>query len=270
MNRIIGKNAQLRKDGKKAFVAYITAGFPNLKTTKQLVTILEKSGTDFVELGMPFSDPVADGQTIQYSSSVALKKGMTVHKFLSLVKILRRSTQIPLIMMSYYNPILKFGIDKFARTAASCGLDGVIVPDLPPEEARQFNKALKQEGILQIFLISPVTEPQRIRKIVNISRGFVYYVTLTGVTGARDKLPDDLARHLRSVKRVTKTPVFAGFGISRPQQVRRIIRVVDGVIVGSAIISIIRKYHGKKDFGKKVRTYITSMSTAAHESGAGL
>ncbi|MFH1062367.1 MAG: tryptophan synthase subunit alpha [Candidatus Omnitrophota bacterium] len=260
MNRIDQKNQDLAKQKRKAFIAYITAGFPDAETTEKLVYTLEANGADIIELGMPFSDPVADGPTIQAASCAALAAGMNMKKFLLLVKTLREKTQIPLIIMSYYNPIFKYGIKKFATDAKQAGLDGVIVPDLPPEEAKELNQALGLQAICQIFIISPVTEAERMEKIAKLSQGFIYYVPLTGVTGARTSLPQDISIAVKAIKKITKTPVFVGFGISTPQQVKQVVKISDGAIVGSGIIKIIEQYSRNKDMLKKVGQYIRSLS----------
>ncbi len=263
MNRIDQKNIELKKQKRKAFIAFITAGFPSIIKTEKLVDSLVENGADFIELGMPFSDPVADGTTVQASSVAALKAGMTMKKFMALVKKLRKKTQVPLIIMSYYNPIFKYGIKKFALDAGACGLDGVIVPDLPPEEAIELNKALKRAGVCQIFLISPVTEPARVKKIAKASAGFIYYVPLTGVTGARTSMPKNISKAVISIKQVTKTPVFVGFGISTPDQVKQVTKMSDGAIVGSGIIKVIQKYSKNSqsnEMFKKVGQYVRSLS----------
>lgn len=259
MNRIIQKNKLLKNRGDKALVAYITAGFPNIKATEKLVEILALNGVDFIELGFPFSDPVADGPTIQKASAQALKNGMTWHRFFNLVKRLRKKTAIPLILMSYFNPIFQFGIENFAKKASQSGLDAVIVPDLPPEESTQLHKLLRRKNICQVFLISPVTQRDRIKTICRNSDGFIYYVSLTGVTGERKNLPNDLGNHVRTLKKICHLPVFVGFGISTPQQAAEVLKFSDGIIIGSAIINIIIKSYPKTDYYKKVASYIRTI-----------
>jgi tryptophan synthase, alpha subunit len=231
-----------------------------LDTTEKLVKVLEKNGADCIELGMPFSDPIADGPTIQRASLCALKRGITVKKFLDLVTRLRKKTAVPLVMMTYYNPIYHYGLEKFAHQAKASGLDGVIVPDLPPEEARELHRNLSQRGLSQIFLVSPVTRITRIRKIVRMSSGFVYYVSLTGVTGARAALPHQIATQLRTIKQCTALPVCVGFGVSTPEQVKQLSAVADGVIVGSAIITHIEKHRNDRALYDKIGTYIGAMN----------
>ncbi len=258
-NRISRKNEQLSKEKKKAFVAYLSAGFPDISLTRELVDILQQNNVDYIELGMPFSDPVADGAIIQQSSAIALQKGMDMIEYLKLIKTLRKKTDIPLIMMSYFNPIFKYGIKKFAKDASLAGLDGVIVPDLPPEESVQLNKTLIDHSISQIFLISPLTATQRIKKICRMSSGFIYYVSLTGVTGTRNTMDADLSKQIRIIKKYSKIPVFIGFGISKPEHVKKVNNLADGVIVGSAIIKIINNCINKKQLRAKISQFIRSM-----------
>ena len=262
MNRIEKKFARLKSLNKKVLIAFITAGYPDLEISEKIACVLEKNGVDVIELGMPFSDPIADGPTIQKSSYVSLKNGMNLKKFFGLVKNLRKKISTPLVMMSYYNPILKYGLENFARQAAYVGLDGVIVPDLPPEEACDFRRCLKINGISLIFLISPLTEEKRIKKIAKLSSGFIYYVSLTGVTGARSILPDDLLRNVRKIKQLTAKPVCVGFGISQPEQVKAVLQSADGVIVGSAIIKIIEQNKKNKQLLSKVGSFISGLSKA--------
>lgn len=258
-NRIAKKHTELLMRKKKAFVAYLSAGFPDIKTTSYLVDILEENDVDFIELGMPFSDPVADGPTIQQASAQALKKGMSVIKYLTLIKTLRKKTDIPLIMMSYFNPIYKYGIRKFATDAARAGLDGVIVPDLPPEESQFFNNVLLQNSISQIFLISPLTNSERIKKISKMSKGFIYYVSLAGVTGVQKHLGTELSKQVKQIKKTAKIPVFVGFGVSKPEHVKKVNKVADGVIVGSALIRIINNSADKKQLKMNISRFIRSM-----------
>lgn len=237
MNRIDKKFKQLKKEGRKAFIAFVTAGYPDLRTTEQLVLEFEKRGVDIVELGVPFSDPIADGPVIQAASYEALKKKTTLKKILVLVKRLRENTQMPLAAMSYFNPILRYGLSRFIRDAVSSGLDALIIPDLPPEEEREFAKEARRHGLELVLFLSPTTTPERARSIARSAQGFIYFVSLTGVTGARRDLPKELAGHLRAAKRFAgKTPVCAGFGVSTREQVRYVSRHADGVIVGSAIV----------------------------------
>ncbi len=256
MNRIDKKFKELRKLKKKAFVAFITAGYPNLDVTKKLVLAFAKIGVDIIELGVPFSDPMADGPIIQEASQFALKKNVHLQEIFKLVKTLRRDTDIPICLMTYYNPIFCFGEDKFVRAAGECGVDGVIVPDLPPDEGESLIKLAHKHNLNVICFISPTTSRQRVKYISGIARGFIYYVSLTGVTGPRRALSKDLSGHLRSIKRITKKPVCVGFGISHPGQVREVYKICDGVIIGSAIVKKIKDNLFKRDLVKNVVRFV--------------
>lgn len=259
MNRIDRKFKELRSQGKKAFIAFITAGYPNLSVTERLVLEFAKAGVDIIELGVPFSDPMADGAIIQESSEAALKKGVNLVDILNLVRRLRRVTDIPLALMTYYNPIFCFGEEKFVYTASAYGVDGVIVPDLPPEEGRQFIKLANKKKLDVICFISPTTGLKRIKYISAVSRGFIYYVSLTGVTGARRNLPADLIENIKRVRKYTRKPLCVGFGVSTPLQVKQIYRVADGVIVGSAIIKKIKENLGRPTLVKTAGNFVRAL-----------
>lgn len=237
MNRIDEKFAKLKKEGRKAFIPYICAGDPDLSMTKRLVLELETAGSDIVELGVPFSDPLADGPTIQRASERALKAGVTLNAILDMVKELRLKTDIPIVLMTYYNPVFNHGVRKFVKDAKSAGVDGVIVPDLAPEEAEDLMDCAKENDFAVIFLAAPTSSKERLNLIAKHSTGFIYYVSLTGVTGARRLLPDDLIGNLERLKSITKKPICIGFGVSKPEQVKMLNKVSDGVIVGSAIVN---------------------------------
>jgi len=256
MTRIEKKFKELKIAHKKAFITFITAGYPSLKVTEQLILAFDRVGVDIVELGVPFTDPLADGPIIQEASTYALKKNITLAKILSLVKRVRAKTTMPLCVMTYYNPIFCFGEEKFLKQAVSCGVDGVIIPDLPPEEGKKLISLANRHGIDVICFIAPTSSLKRIKYIAKVSRGFIYYVSLTGVTGMRNKLPLDLTRQLKLVKKTTSKPVCVGFGISNPAQVRQIHNIADGVIVGSAIIRQIKENIGKPDLIHKVSTLV--------------
>ncbi|MBL7152006.1 MAG: tryptophan synthase subunit alpha [Candidatus Omnitrophica bacterium] len=259
MNRIERKFRELKRQKKKAFIAFITAGYPNLSTTKKLLLEFARIGVDIVELGVPFSDPMADGPVIQQASEVALKNKVNLRKILKLVKEARRVTQMPVCLMSYYNPIYCFPQDKFVRAAVDAGVDGVIVPDLPPEEAKGLLKTAQQSGLDIIFFLAPTSTGERIKLISQKTRGFIYYVSLTGVTGPRQKLPADIAVNLAAIKRITKKPVCVGFGVSSRAQVKQITRVADGVIVGSAIIKKIRENRKRADLVSRVSNFVLKL-----------
>ncbi len=242
MSRISGMFAQLRRRKEKALIVYLTVGFPSMKMLPSLVKAAVEGGADLIELGVPFSDPLADGPTIQMASQKALENGITVPKIFEAVKQLRRSgIKIPLVLMTYANPVFQYGLAQFCKKAASVGVDGLIIPDLPPEEAGELLPLARAARLDTIFLTAPTSSPERIRKIIRVSTGFVYSVSLTGVTGTRNELPSDLVAQARRIKKLSRVPVCVGFGISRPDQVRHVASVADGVIVGSALIQTISK-----------------------------
>ena len=264
MNRIDKKFSELKKSRKKAFIAFLTAGDFGLSSTENLVKEFDRRGADIIELGVPFSDPVADGPTIQSSSERSLKRGTKLPDIIRMVGRLRKTTQVPIVLMGYYNPLLKYGLGKFVSDCVKNGVDGAIVPDLPPEEAGELISAARGKRFATIFLLSPTSDDGRIRLIAKRSRGFIYYVSLTGITGARKKLPEEIGSKVRAVKRYADMPVCVGFGVSTPAQVRAISRYADGVIVGSAIVKEIEKNAGKKDFIKRVGDYVEKLAETSH------
>jgi tryptophan synthase alpha chain len=261
MNRIDKKFIELKKKNKKAFIAFMTAGDPDLVTTEKLVLAFEKSGVDIVELGVPFSDPLADGPTIQAASQRALSKGVSLKRILNLVSQIRKKSQLPICLMTYYNPVFHFGEQAFVDQALKAGVDGVIIPDLPPEEASALIRASRKTRLATIFFLSPTTNKDRIKIVNQASRGFIYYVSIAGVTGARKILPKVLMQNLKSAKAKVSIPLCVGFGISTQEQVRQLARVCDGVIVGSAIVKEIVKNHGRKDLVERVACFVRSLSS---------
>ena len=259
MNRIEHKFKTLKKSEKKAFIAFITAGYPNLDTTRRLVLEFDKIGVDIIELGVPFSDPLADGPIIQEASGGALKKGITLGKILELVKELRKETEIPICLMSYYNPIFCFNDEKFCQKAKESGADGVIIPDLPPEEGRGFIQFANKAHLDTIFFLSPTSTVERIKLVAAVSKGFIYYVSLTGVTGSRQMLPHDLVKNLKLIKKYTQKPVCVGFGVSRPEHLQQIYKIADGAIIGSAIVKKIKENIGRHDLVKRVAEFVSNL-----------
>ena len=243
-------------------IAFITAGDPNLSITEKLSLQFARLGVDILELGVPFSDPLADGPTIQAASGRALKNKINLTDVFKLVKKLRRKIELPIALLTYYNIIFRFGLNSFVKQAKLCGVDGVIVPDLPMEEAKDLIKQAKKLRLATIFLLAPTSNLKRIRGISSRSSGFIYYVSLTGTTGARKILPRDLIAHIRQIKRITSKPVCVGFGISNPEQAKMISRMADGVIVGSAIIKVIEKNLRKKDLVPKVVKFVRGLREA--------
>lgn len=232
--------AAARAAGRAALMPYFTLGYPDAETSVGVIEAAARSGADMIELGIPFSDPLADGPTIQHSAQVALEGGMTPGRCLALVSELRdRGVEQPLLLMGYFNPILAYGIRRFVMAAASAGADGFIVPDLPPEEALELEAACRDTGLALVYLLAPTSTPERIAQVAGQSSGFLYLVSLTGVTGARQALPADLEAFIRRVRRETNLPVAVGFGISTPEQARLVGSLADGVIVGSALIDAV-------------------------------
>jgi tryptophan synthase alpha chain len=239
--RISKHFAQLRSAGEIGIVAYITAGDPSLDATHKFVLALEEAGADIIELGVPFSDPLADGPTIQRASERALKSGTSLAGVLDLVRRIRQTSQVPLVLFSYFNPILQMGLEKFAAAAAQAGADGVLTTDLSPEESEDYRRILHAQGLDTIFLAAPTSTNDRLKKISACSSGFLYLISRTGVTGAKDALPDDLPILLRRTHQFTDLPVAVGFGISLPGQVSILGGLADAAVVGSALVSEIEK-----------------------------
>lgn len=263
MGRIEDKFNELKKRNEKALIAFISAGDPDTETTKDLVLRMEKSGADIIELGIPFSDPLADGPTIQKSYLRALKKGVSLNKILKIVKEMRQKTDCPLILMSSYNPIYRYGENKFIGDAVSAGVDGVIIPDLPPEESDNLLNLSNKKGLDTIFLLAPTSNEERIKLVCKRSRGFIYYISVTGITGARKLLSKDIESMIKRIRRVTPLPLAVGFGISTPRQAKEIASCADGIIVGSAIVRIIEKHAlSKNGLVGDVGDFIESLKNA--------
>jgi tryptophan synthase alpha chain len=242
MSRIKNTFSRLKKRNEAALIPYIMAGDPDLAATKRLILEMEKAGCDIIELGAPFSDPLADGPTIQKAALRSLARNTSVADVLALVADVRRESRIPLILMTYYNLIFRYGEERFAAEAAAAGLDGIILPDLPPEEAQTLIQAAKKNGLDMIFLLAPTSTPERVKLVSRLSQGFVYYVSLTGVTGARAALPGTVEDSLNKIKTMTEKPVAVGFGISTPDQAAQVAHWgADGVIVGSALVKVIEE-----------------------------
>ncbi|MCK4261674.1 tryptophan synthase subunit alpha [bacterium] len=259
MSRIAEKFEQLRKKEEKAFIAFITAGDPDLITTKSLVLELEQRGVDIIELGVPFSDPLADGPTIQAASERALKNKVRLKDVLGLVKDLRRETEIPLALLTYYNPVYKYGLERFVKEAVKGGVDGVIIPDLPPEEGKDLRSLAQKMGLDTIFLVAPTSTLKRIKLVARYSSGFIYYVSLTGVTGVRERLAEAIKPTITKIRRFTLKPIAVGFGISNPKQVREIASFADGVIVGSAIVRKVEENLGHKGLVREVGKFVEEL-----------
>ncbi|NWF52529.1 MAG: tryptophan synthase subunit alpha [Nitrospirae bacterium] len=236
MSRIEETFRRLKKKEKKAFIPYIMAGDPSLTKTRDVVLIFEKCGADIVEIGVPFSDPLADGPTIQRSSERALESGITLRKVINFVKELREHTTIPIVLMTYYNPVFRYGEEDFIKDAKNAGVDGVIIPDLPPDEAGSFIFLSRKAFLDTIFLLAPTSNPERLKKVVKATRGFIYYVSITGITGSKLLLNGSMEAQINEIRKYTKKPVAVGFGVSTPEEAFEVSKIADGVIVGSAIV----------------------------------
>ncbi len=257
MQRLNNSFAELKKQGRKALITFITAGDPDLNATCDLVDTLVAAGADIVELGVPFSDPLADGPTIQAASTRSLAQGTTLKKIIATVKEIRQRTEIPLILMTYYNPLYHYGLKKLVDDATDAGVDGLIVPDLPLEESAEL-RLLAADKLAIIPLAAPTTPDSRLADIVAAGSGFLYYVTVTGITGARTSLPEELSHSLDRVKKIADTlPLAAGFGISTPEQARSVGRHADAIIVGSALVEIVARSGasaaGRKELSERVK-----------------
>jgi tryptophan synthase alpha chain len=259
MNRIEEMFRQLRQQKKKALIPYLTAGFPSLEDTSKLVLEFEKQGANLIELGVPFSDPLADGPVIQNASQEALKNKITLAKVIEQVENLRKITEIPIVLLTYYNPVYHYGVERFVRDASQNGVDGVIIPDLPPEEADVLKRSSLEYDFSTIFLLAPTSTDERIRLVAESSTGFIYFVSVTGVTGEREILPK-LEDRIKKVRNYTEKPIGVGFGVSKPEHVREISQYADAVIVGSAIISEIFRNLKKPDMIERIGNFVLSLS----------
>jgi tryptophan synthase alpha chain len=250
--RISERFAHLRREGRKAFVGFVTAGDPSLERTVEAALALEAGGVDVLELGVPFSDPIADGPMIQRSSERALARGVTLAAVLEVVRQIRRRSQLPLVLFSYYNPLLRYGLPRLADDARAAGVDGVLVTDLPPEEGDPWRTEARRAGLDTVFLASPTSPDQRLRRVAADSRGFVYAISRTGVTGERDVLSEDARPLLARLRALSEVPVALGFGLSTPEQVGAAAALADGVVVGSALVRFLEE-HPDGDPAEQVR-----------------
>jgi len=244
MTRIDKKFQELRAHRRKAFIPYITAGDPDLKTSLELVLALDRAGADIIELGVPFSDPIGDGPVIQRATERALKSHTTLRDILQLGVEIRKRSQVPLLIMSYYNPLLHYGLDNLAHDAVASGFDGILASDLTVEESEPFITAMSKAGLNTVFLVAPTSSPERIRKIAQTSTGFLYAVSRTGVTGERQELSTDLRSFLQTLRGYTQVPIAVGFGISKPEHIQAVWQEADGAVVGSALVREIEEHTG--------------------------
>lgn len=256
MSRIGARFARRRAEGRSAFVAFLTAGDPSLERTLRAAAELEAAGADVLELGVPFSDPLADGPVIQRASERALARGVTLAGVLECVRAIRRGSELPLLLFSYFNPLLQYGLERLARDASAAGVDGVLVTDLPPEEAGEWIEAARGRDLDTVFLASPTSPAERLERVAGASRGFVYAVSRTGVTGERSSLSGEARPLVERLRALTDVPVALGFGLSTPEQVKDAAAVADGVVVGSALVRFLEE-HPDGDLGAQVR-WLTS------------
>jgi len=256
--------------GHIALIAYVTVGYPSIEATLKVVPLLASSGCDIVELGIPFSDPLADGVTIQKSSFCALQNGVSPQLCLETAKQLSQIVEMPLVFMTYFNPVFSYGLEAFCAACTRSGIDGLIVPDLPPEEGRELEAISQRQGLDLIYLLAPTSTKQRMRLVAERSRGFIYLVSVTGVTGVRERLPADLEAFVARVRKVATQPLCVGFGISTPEQARQVARIADGVIVGSRIIQLMEvddDLLSVSSFIKRLRHALDGSRQSGHQSG---
>jgi tryptophan synthase alpha chain len=259
MSRIDEKFARLRASGEKALITFATAGDPNLETTYQLVLEMEQAGADIVELGVPFSDPIADGPTIQASSMRALESGTNVPKVLDLVRSIRRKSELPLVLMTYYNLAEHYGLAGFAKDASEAGVDGVILSDLIPEEAGEWKPAADKVGVSTIFLLAPTSTEERIRRVASLGTGFIYCVSRTGVTGAKAEMAQGVRELVSRIRAMTDKPVAVGFGISKPEHVREVCEYADGAVVGSVLVNQIAEKADKPELLRELGMTVSAL-----------
>ena len=259
MGRIATTFRRLSKANEAALIPYVTVGYPSLELTRQLVPIIARQGADLIELGVPFSDPMADGATVQRASQAALEQGVSLDDCLAVAAEARRTNEVPLLFMSYYNPIFKYGLEAFACDCSQAGVDGLIIPDLPPEEAAELKLVCEAVGIDLIFLVAPTSTDERLQKVAEMASGFIYCVSLTGVTGARSEMGEGIEDMLERVRRHTDLPLVVGFGISTPEHVARVSRVADGAVVGSALINVIESHPDEEEVILSVSEYVREL-----------
>lgn len=253
------KFQQLKKQGKKAFIAYVPYGFPTIKQTKDIIFALQEAGVDIIELGIPFSDPVADGPVIQGAASIALKNGANTKNLFSTLNKIKKDIKVPLALMTYYNPVFICGAERFFKSMNSAGTSGILTVDLPIDEASEYVKKAKKYKIETVFFITPVTPLSRAKKIIKACRGFIYYISVTGTTGVREISYGTLAGHIKQLKKETNLPVCVGFGVHTKEQFVSICKFSDGAIIGSAIVKFIKENYSKRNFLYSLKKYVKSL-----------
>jgi len=275
VTRIGKKFEKLKAEGRGGLITFLTAGDPDPETAKKILFGLPKAGSDLIELGMPFSDPMADGPAIQASSGRALKSGMTLQKTLDMVEDFRKSdNETPIILMGYYNPIYRYGVDRFLKTANRVGIDGLIMVDLPPEEENELCLPALKSGINFIYLTAPTTDDNRLPRVMEHASGFVYYVSITGITGTRSAATTDVAAAVERIRRHTDLPVGVGFGIRTPDQAAAISKVADAAVVGSALIETLKAHldengHAMPGLVDAVLDQVSGLAQGVRNAGSG-
>ena len=262
MSRIEKKFSALQAKGKKALICFLTAGDPNLEKTREIILGMEAAGVDVIEIGVPFSDPTADGPIIQAASQRALKNGATLAGILAMIESIRKTSEIPIVLFGYYNPILRYGTERFASRAKQAGVDGILVVDLPFEEALELRQYTDPKGIDFISLIAPTTSTDRVKQIAAHATGFLYYISITGVTGTAKPQIAEVKKDVERIRKVTALPLAIGFGISTPQQAKEMAPHADGIVVGSAIVKMIEENSSRKDLVSIVSQYAREMKEA--------
>ena len=268
MNRIVERFARLKRERQKGFIVYLGAGDPNLEATRRLALAFDRLGVDVLELGVPFSDPLADGLVNQLAAQRGLESGTTPPKVLATVAAIRRESQIPIVLYIYFNLIHRCGVERFIADAARAGVDGLLVLDLPPEESDNYEALMRQAGLCNIYLVAPTTPDDRIELIVKRGAGFIYYVSREGVTGMQAKVADTIGQMTAKIRAHTKLPIAVGFGISTPEQAKIVAASAQAVVVGSAIVNQIAQHGGSLDLVSKVASFVNSLRSAvnAHEN----
>jgi len=262
MNRIVEKFAQLKSAGKKSFVVYIGAGDPHLEATRQLALAFDKAGVDILELGVPFSDPLADGLVNQLAAQRGLESGTTPPKLLATIADIRKESQIPIVLYIYFNLIHKVGMEKFIADCAHAGVDGLLVLDLPPEESENYETLMKQNGLCHIYLVAPTTPEERMALIVKRGAGFIYYISREGVTGMQTSVATNLSSQIAKIRAHTDLPIAVGFGVSNPEQAKLVASEADGCVVGSAIVNQIAEHGKSPELVAKISAFVKSLADA--------
>lgn len=274
MERVERKFSLTRENGELALVVYVTAGDPSPEYTVEVAIKGAEAGADIIEIGIPFSDPIADGPTIQAAIDRALRRGVKVAMVLEMVELIRQKSDVPIVLMSYFNPVFRYGLERFARDARRAGVDGVLLTDVPPEEAGEWIEIARRNDLATIFLLSPTSTPERIKLVAEVGTGFIYCVSRTGVTGERESLPEDLPHLVARIRNHTPKPIAVGFGISRPQHVAAVAEMkgADGVVVGSALVRLLHEEFGEGRNGQweRVTEFIANLKAAGKRSKHGI